>query len=64
MQITGPPDHPNDRDLRTFGSCSLAQGGYESAQARTLVGVEEKTVCEDNKACKQIGLDFGDLMKK
>ena len=30
----------------------------------TLVGVEEKTVCEDNKACKQIGIDLGDLMKK
>lgn len=30
----------------------------------TLVGVEEKTVCEPNKACKQIGIDLGDLMKK
>ena len=30
----------------------------------TLVGMEEKTVCEGNKACKQIGVDFGDLMKK
>ncbi len=30
----------------------------------TLVGLEEKTVCEPNKACKQIGLDFGDLVGK
>ncbi len=30
----------------------------------TLMRVEEKTVCEPNKACKQVGLDFGDLMKK
>ena len=30
----------------------------------TLVGVEEKNVYEDNKACKQIGSDFGDLMGK
>jgi len=29
----------------------------------TLVGVEEKTVCEPNKACKQVGLDFEDLIK-
>ena len=29
----------------------------------TLVGMEEKTVCEGNKACRQIGVDFGDLMK-
>ena len=29
----------------------------------TLVGMEERTVCEGNKACKQIGVDFGDLMK-
>ena len=28
-----------------------------------LVGMEEKTVCEGNKACKQIGVDFRDLMK-
>jgi len=30
----------------------------------TLARVEEKTVCEGNKTCKQVGLDFGDLMKK
>lgn len=30
----------------------------------TLARVEEKTVCEPNKACKQVGLDFGDLMGK
>ena len=30
----------------------------------TLVGVEEKAVCEPNKACKQVGLDFGDLVGK
>ena len=30
----------------------------------TLVGMEEKTVCEGNKACRQIGVDFGDLMGK
>ena len=30
----------------------------------TLVGVEEKTICEPNKACKQVGLDFGDLIEK
>ena len=30
----------------------------------TLVGVEEKAVCEPNKACKQVGLDFGDLIGK
>ena len=29
-----------------------------------LVGMEERTVCEGNKACKQIGVDFGDLMRK
>ena len=29
----------------------------------TLTEVEEKKVCEGNKACKQISLDFGDLMK-
>lgn len=29
-----------------------------------LVGMEEKTVCEGNKACKQIGVDFGDLIGK
>ena len=30
----------------------------------TLARVEEKTVCESNKACKQVGLDFGDLVGK
>ncbi len=30
----------------------------------TLASVEEKTICEDNKACKQIGLDIGDLVGK
>lgn len=30
----------------------------------TLVGVEEKTACEGNKACKQIGVDFGELIGK
>ncbi len=30
----------------------------------TLARVEEKTACEPNKACKQIGLDFGDLVGK
>lgn len=29
-----------------------------------LVGMEERTVCEGNKACRQIGVDFGDLMRK
>ena len=29
-----------------------------------LVGMEEKTICEGNKACKQIGVDFGDLIQK
>lgn len=29
-----------------------------------LVGMEERTACEGNKACRQIGVDFGDLMKK
>lgn len=29
----------------------------------TLAEVEGKTVCEPNKACKQVGLDFGDLIK-
>ena len=29
----------------------------------TLVGMEEKTVCEENKACKQIGVNFGDLLR-
>ncbi len=30
----------------------------------TLVGAEERTACEPNKACKQVGLDFGDLIGK
>lgn len=29
----------------------------------TLVGMEEKTVCEGNKACSQIGVNFGDLVR-
>ena len=28
-----------------------------------LASTEEKTTCEPNKACKQVGLDFGDLIK-
>ena len=38
MQIAGPPDHPNDRDLRAFSSCSFTQGGHEPTQARDDVG--------------------------
>lgn len=30
----------------------------------SLLNIEEKAVCEPNKACKQLSVDFGDLLGK
>jgi len=53
------------KGLGTFAPAHLHKAVMNlPKRGMTLARVEEKTVCKSNKACKQVGLDIGDLMGK